>query len=143
MIFLCKIYGISSANGRYPCLWYLTKESDIQYNQGSQPERTLASLSTNYQRFMEFGKGEKKNASCYNCIHQPMLDIPLDRVISPYPHCLLGITIQNDISLCLRMLQIKSIVWFYLTDDATKTNEIETFKQYGGNYVTVTKKTPN
>ena len=24
--FLCKIYGISGANGNYPCLWCLTKK---------------------------------------------------------------------------------------------------------------------
>ena len=29
--FLFKIYGISGANGNYPCLWCLTKKSEIQY----------------------------------------------------------------------------------------------------------------
>ena len=71
--FLCKIYGISGANGSYPCLWCLTKKSDIQCKQGLQPERTVTSLSIDHQHFIDFGKGNKKWASCCNnSIHSPV-----------------------------------------------------------------------
>ena len=56
--FLCKIYGISGANGNYPCLWCLTKKSEIQYKRGPQPERTLSSLSTDNKRFINVSKGD-------------------------------------------------------------------------------------
>ncbi|GFO15140.1 amine oxidase [Plakobranchus ocellatus] len=137
--FLCKIYGISGANGSYPCLWCLTKKSDIQYNQGPQPERTLESLSHDHQRFMVYGKGAKKNAPCFNnCIHSPMLAIPLDRVTPPYLHCLLGIAIRHHTLLEDAADEIDRMVF---TDDVTKTDDVETFKQFGGNFVTVKKKT--
>ena len=87
----CVKYTVSLGN--YPSLWCLTKKSEIQYKPGPQPERTLSSLSTDNKRFMNVGKGDKKNASSYNnSIHEPILDIPLDRVTPPYLHCLLGIT---------------------------------------------------
>ena len=137
--FLCKIYGISGACGNYPCLWCLTKKSDIQCKQGQQPERTLASLSEDHRRFINFGKGDKKCASCYNnCIHSPLLDIPLDRVTPPYLHCLLGITKRHHTLLEDAADELDRLVF---RDDVTKTVEIERFKQYGGNYARVTKKT--
>ena len=134
--FLCKIYGISGANGNYPCLWCLTNKSEIQYKRGPQPERTLSSLSTDNKRFMNVGKGDKKNASSYNnSIHEPILDIPLDRVTPPYLHCLLGITKRHHTLLEDAADEIDRMVF---TDDATKTEQIEEFLQYGGNYLTVT-----
>ena len=137
--FLCKIYGISGACGNYPCLWCLTKKSDIQCKQGQQPERTVTSLSIDHQRFIDFGKGNKKWASCYNnSIHSPMLDIPLDRVTPPYLHCLLGITKRHHTLLEDAADELDHMVF---TDDATKTDEVDKFKQYGGNYTVIMKKT--
>ena len=127
---MCKIYGISGANGNYPCLWCLTKKSEIQYKRGPQPERTLSSLSTDNKRFMNVGKGDKKNS-----IHEPILDIPLDRVTPPYLHCLLGITKRHHTLLEDAADEIDRMVF---TDDATKTEQIEEILQYGGNYLTVT-----
>ena len=72
------------------------------------------------------------------CIHSPLLDIPLDRVTPPYLHCVLGITkrhhtLPENVSDELDLLVFR--------DNVTKTVEIERFKQYGGNYAVVTKKT--
>ncbi|GFR65653.1 immune-associated nucleotide-binding protein 5 [Elysia marginata] len=137
--FLCKMYSISGANGSYPCLWCLTKKSDIQYIQGQKPERTLSRLANDYQRFMNHGKGDKRVASCFNnSIHSPLLDIPLDRVSPPYLHCLLGITKRHHTLLEDTADEIDRLLF---EDDATKTEEIESFKQYGGSFLTATKKT--
>ena len=85
---------------------------------------------------MNVGKGDKKNASSYNnSIHEPILDIPLDRVTPPYLHCLLGITKRHHTLLEDAADEIDRMVF---TDDATKTEQIEEFLQYGGNYLTVT-----
>ena len=67
-----------------------------------------------------------------------MLDIPLDRVTPPYLHCLLGITKRHHTLLEDAADELDLMVF---TDDATKTDVVDKFKQYGGNYTVVMKKT--
>ena len=53
----------------------------------------------------------------------------------PYIHCLLGITKRHHTLLENAADEIDRMVF---TDDATRTEQIEEFLQYGGNYLTVT-----
>ena len=85
---------------------------------------------------MNVGKGDKKNASSYNnSIHEPILDIPLDRVTPQYLHCLLGITKRHHTLLEDAADEIDCMVFY---QRCNKTEQIEKYLQYGGNYLTVT-----
>ena len=93
--FLCKLYGLSGARGTYCCLWCLIRNDDIQHSDADRCDvrsRSLISLKLAHQKFNSIGKAKKINASSfYNCIHEPIWDIPIDHVAPPYLHILLGI----------------------------------------------------
>ena len=95
--FLTKLYGLSGAQGMYPCLWCLATKSN--FNDGRTKlftERNLATLKRDHRRFKKYGKGNKKIVSRFhNSLHAPMLDIELDRIAPPYLHILLGIVLKH------------------------------------------------
>ena len=102
--FLSKVYGLSGPQGTHPCIWCDAAKKDIQNNfeNNSHASRTLESLALNYNAFLTEGGARKENASRYlNCIHAPLLDIPLERVCPPYLHILLGIVLKHH-----RLLEI-------------------------------------
>ena len=99
--FLCKLYGISGAQGVHCCLWCNITKSHIQdeyTGYDSYDIRTLADMKELYQSYSIEGKNEKKNASKFeNVINLPLIDISLKHVCPPYLHILLGITKRHHV----------------------------------------------
>ena len=93
--FLCKVYGLSGPQGTYPCLWCLTSKKEIQ-QQTDKPLRTLELLKSDYENFKTRADEDKRQAQQYNnCIHEPLVNIQLDKVSPPYLHILLGIVLKH------------------------------------------------
>lgn len=132
--FLCKVHGISGACGSYPCLWCLASKKDIQNPQKADaPARTWTNLYRDYQRFMSYGKGLKKNAQCFNnCIHPPLFDISLQRVTPPYLHCLLGITLKHHKLLEAAADEIDKLLF---ADRNNDNDTIQDFQNFGKNWL--------
>ncbi|KAI8481626.1 hypothetical protein Bbelb_406270 [Branchiostoma belcheri] len=88
-------YGISGACGVHPCLWCEETRSRIQLPKSERqtcPKRTLESLSSDYNRFLEEGQGNIKKAKNFkNVIAPPMFEIPLNQVCVPGLHISLGL----------------------------------------------------
>jgi len=95
--FLVKLYGLSGAQGTYPCLWCLTPKSDMKSMlKNDHSLRSLANIKRSHRRFMKYGYGLKKNVKRYhNCLHHPMLEVEPEKVAPPYLHILLGIVLKH------------------------------------------------
>ena len=97
--FLTKMYGLSGAAGKHPCLWCETTKDEMQQEpvwtmKRRQPrKRTLENLKERHEEFMEKGHGDKKKCAKQNMnvILPSVWDIPLDSVAPPYLHILLGV----------------------------------------------------
>ena len=93
--FQTKLYGLSGPNGMFPCLWCNASKEDI-HNGKPSSERSLDGIISEHQRFLEEGKGKKKNVMDYkNCLRSPLIDIDISAVTPPYLHILLGITLKH------------------------------------------------
>ena len=94
--FLCKIYGLSGAQGVHPCLWCLTTKDKIQKPPQQcipSDERTLNLLKADFQSFQAQGRGNKSQAKFFNNVcSEPVSEISLSHVCPPYLHILLGVT---------------------------------------------------
>ena len=94
--FLCKIYGLSGAQGVHPCLWCLTTKDKIQKPPQQcipSDERTLNLLKADFQSFQAQGRGNKSQAKFVNNVcSEPVSEISLSHVCPPYLHILLGVT---------------------------------------------------
>ena len=91
--FLCNIYGLSGAKGRYPCLWCLITQVEIQrVLQDPVEDRTLNSIRNNYNKYVEKGDNLANAKFCYNCIRSPLMNIDIENVVPMYLHILLGST---------------------------------------------------
>ena len=95
--FLAKLYGLSGAQGTFPCLWCLQPKSSMMTIQKSPFEaRSLASLRKDHERFMMHGHGLKKNVSDYNnSLFPPIINVEPTSVCPPYLHILLGIVLKH------------------------------------------------
>ncbi|XP_022808035.1 uncharacterized protein LOC111345047 [Stylophora pistillata] len=88
--FLLLVMGISAANSTYACLWCKVHKKDR--GDMSKPDnfydkdpirRTLQEI----KQFATKSKGEN-----YCCVHQPLLNIPLDHIILDELHLMLRVT---------------------------------------------------
>ena len=94
--FLSKLYGLSGAAGNFPCLWCVTSKSQMKKGPSCSKRRTLKMIQRSHFRFKTYGKGIKKNVNRYhNCLHQPLVSVPLEHVVPPYLHLLLGIVLRH------------------------------------------------
>ena len=83
------MYGLTGANGKYPCLWCTISTQEMQVPKeslGNLPEkRTLEHFKDNLRKFQnEFGGDTKYAKQCFNVI-------PLTQVCLPDLHMTLGI----------------------------------------------------
>ncbi len=95
--FLTKLYGLSGAQGTYPCLWCLTPKTYMAKKDTPDAiPRLLSTMKRDHRRFKKYGHGIKKNVSRFhNSLHRPLLDIETSRVAPPYLHILLGIVLKH------------------------------------------------
>ncbi|XP_070548414.1 uncharacterized protein [Ptychodera flava] len=92
-----KLYGLSGAAGKHFCLWCnITKENSQKplAERGRQTPRTLESIKAAYSRFVSNGSKLKDASKFMNCIHQPLIEIPIDQVCPPALHLSLGIFLK-------------------------------------------------
>ncbi|GFO12155.1 amine oxidase [Plakobranchus ocellatus] len=98
--FICKMYGISGAQGTHPCVWCLTTKQAMQIPSETHTLRTLEQITEDHNKFINEQKGNKKEVhKYYNCLHSPLLPIPLENVVPPYLHIMLGITWRHHVLL--------------------------------------------
>ena len=98
--FVCDVFGLSGARGKYPCLWCLTTSDDIQtVSQGPIEDRTLTSIHKDHEKYLEAGNKKMLAKQFHNCIRQPLMDIEIEMVVPMYLHILLGIVLKHHTSL--------------------------------------------
>lgn len=69
--------------GRHNCLWCTIRSSDLKTPlqvRGRSPARSLESLRSDHQKFVNAGSQLKQAKEFNNAIHEPFFDIPLDQV---------------------------------------------------------------
>eukprot|EP00731_Ephydatia_muelleri_P032533 Em0024g77a len=72
--FITRMYGLSRASAR-----------------GHAPPRTYESICTDHQRYIASGVRRKQVKHFYNCITEPIFNIPIEQVCPPGLHITLGI----------------------------------------------------
>ena len=94
--FLCSMYGLSGASGRYPCLWCHIPSSALavckEERENMYPPRTLETLKENLNLFqVTFNHDLKQAKNACNVIDGIFFNIPLDHVCIPGLHVTLGV----------------------------------------------------
>ncbi|XP_070573530.1 uncharacterized protein [Ptychodera flava] len=92
-----KMYGLSGAAGKHFCLWCnidkdLAKEPLSE--RGKQCPRTVEDIIQFNNSFVAAGARLKDASKYFNCVHQPMLMIPISQVCPPALHLSLGIFLK-------------------------------------------------
>ena len=94
--FLCSVFGLSGANGSFPCLWCLTTKSAIQnVALGPVKDRTLSSIRSCNRRFHASEGNLIQAKMFFNCVRAPLFDIDIEMVVPMYLHILLGIVLKH------------------------------------------------
>ncbi|KAL5516708.1 hypothetical protein EMCRGX_G002113 [Ephydatia muelleri] len=92
--FITRMYGLSGASGCYPCLYCLVFHENMVKPlsaRGHAPPRTYESICTDHQRYIASGVRRKQVKHFYNCITEPIFNIPIEQVCPPGLHITLGI----------------------------------------------------
>ena len=116
--FLCNIYGLSGANGTYPCLWCYANKTAIQKSHKSQPHtlhRQGKGLKRDYNAFKREGSNNQKAAKHHNVVRSPVFHIELDHVCPPYLHIVLGIVKKHHSLLEQKCHKIDEHIATYLS----------------------------
>ena len=137
--FYCKIFGLSGAQGTHPCLWCNISKKQIQSDQYHKSEpRTLESIKENCDKWeMETNADKKRASEYYNCVHRPMINIDLDRVVPPYLHILLGIMKKHHELLEIAADKLDDMIQNQHEDDirGVKCSSLaRSLMGYGGNW---------
>ena len=96
--FIFKTYGLAGAQGTYPCFLCLISNKDMRLprkKQGSVKPRTLASIIKDYKQYKRAGCPVKKQAEYHNVTGEPYLRLELSKIVPPYLHILLGLTLKE------------------------------------------------
>ncbi|GFN93402.1 amine oxidase [Plakobranchus ocellatus] len=93
--FLCKVYGLSGPQGTYPCLWCVVHRQAMSTPSPETQQRTLDTLIADNDAYRRDNRDKKEAAKYNNCLHTPLLQIQLDKVVPPYLHILLGIVLKH------------------------------------------------
>ena len=93
--YLCSMYGISGASGKYPCIFCLISNQDMQKPKSDLitcTPRTLEHFKNMYKKFTnDYNSNLKYAMNCFNVINELFFDVPLDQVCLPGLHITLGI----------------------------------------------------
>ncbi|XP_022108664.1 uncharacterized protein LOC110988954 isoform X2 [Acanthaster planci] len=96
--YLCRVYGITGANGRHCCLYCnITKDNMQQAFEERSPveQRSLETLSLDLHRFRAHGAHLTKAKDFNNVIDEPMFAVPLTQVCPPGLHISLGLYLKH------------------------------------------------
>ena len=96
--FIFKCYGIAGASGTYPCFLCLVSRKKMQEPRKKQRKvkpRTLASIIRDYKKYKKAGCPVKKQAEYHNVTGEPYLKSELSKIVPPYLHILLGLTLKE------------------------------------------------
>eukprot|EP00731_Ephydatia_muelleri_P013794 Em0007g1104a len=77
------MYGLSGVSGCYPCLYCLVFHENMVKPlsaRGHAPPRTYESICTDHQRYIASGVRRKQVKHFYNCITEPIFNIPIEQV---------------------------------------------------------------
>ena len=80
---------VSYTTGSYPCLYCLIPNSNMATPlsaRGHAPPRSLHSIHTHHQKYLASGGVRKTAQQFYNCICEPIFDIPTEQVLSHDMH---------------------------------------------------------
>ena len=99
--FLTKVYGLSGAGGKHPCLWCLMPLDETRKGSNETYEaRSVDSLKKDNERFMGEGKGKHGDVQAYNnCLHPPNTAVDVDAVCPLYLHIMLGLVHKHHVLL--------------------------------------------
>ena len=131
--FLSKVYGISGANGTYPCVYCLVTRNKIHSKMEPCQLRTLTLLKADSQRYINQEKVDKSLVSNFNnCLHSPLFPIDLTHACPPYLHITLGIILRHHKNLEkeAHKLDIKLLNQY----SSTLTEKGQTLKTLGANW---------
>ena len=97
--YFCAMYGLTGANGKYPCIFCTMNSSDMQLPKGTvgvyHEPRILEHFKENFHKFeSDYGMDLKHAKQCYNVIDGLFFDIPLNQVRLPGLHMTLGIIMK-------------------------------------------------
>ena len=73
--------------GCYPCLYCLVFHENMVKPlsaRGHAPPRTYESICTDHQRYIASGVSRKQVQHFYNCITEPIFNIPIEQVNMPF-----------------------------------------------------------
>ena len=98
--FFTKMFGLSGPAGKHPCLWCDVTKEQLQTSPAGRVEpkpRTLATMQTDYDDFVNAGCDKSKAQFFNNCIEKPIWNMfDISRVVPPYLHITLGIVKKQD-----------------------------------------------
>nr|XP_058961399.1 uncharacterized protein LOC131788329 [Pocillopora verrucosa] len=80
--FLCKLFGIAGASGKYPCLWCKINHEVMQvscHKHGHAEKQSLENIQEDYDKFVADGSVTSRQKFYHNVIHEKLLDIQLDK----------------------------------------------------------------
>ena len=131
--FLTKMYGLSGAAGKHPCLWCLTSKTNMKASASCDEARSLKMIETSHRRFQNYGRGKKEIVGrYYNCLNKPLVSTELDHVAPPYLHLLLGIVLRHHRLLEAAADAVDAMLAQQSEDDAY--GEGESVRRFGSNW---------
>ncbi|GFO11820.1 amine oxidase [Plakobranchus ocellatus] len=89
------MYGLSGPQGTYPCLWCVVHRQAMSTPSPETQQRTLETIIADNDAYRRDNRDKKEAAKYNNCLHTPILQIQLDKVVPPYLHILLGIVLKH------------------------------------------------
>eukprot|EP00731_Ephydatia_muelleri_P003359 Em0001g3359a len=95
--FLTRMYGLSGATGKYPCLICEIPQKQMAVPLSLRkryPLRSLKCIKESHKQFMAAGGKRKKVKNYMNCVTEPIFDIPIDQVCLPGLHITQGIFVK-------------------------------------------------
>ena len=112
-----------SPAGRHNCLWCTVRSSDLRVPlrlRGRSPARSLESLKSDHQRFVEAGSNIKNAKEFNNAIREPFFSIPLDQVRNVKFYCINFIIHHTKSKLLLKCAYLGcTYPWESLADCST------------------------
>ena len=106
--FFCKLYGLSGATGKYPCIWCLISSDEMKRSKkNTKRSRTLAMLERENRRYNNQGGSAMEH---HNCVRAPLIDIEPDQVVPPYLHILLGLVWNHHVMLLEATQEIDELI---------------------------------
>eukprot|EP00731_Ephydatia_muelleri_P009881 Em0005g467a len=95
--FLTRMYGLSGATEKYPCLICEIPQKQMTVPLSLRkryPLRSLECIKESHKQFMAAGGKRKKVKNYMNCVTEPIFDIPIDQVCLPGLHITQGIFVK-------------------------------------------------